>query len=161
MKMCFTSWLSLFLLLASIPSDHVLGQIIRDEDRGSFAVTGEWQSLFRMPAVWPLAYLCSGGLSASYTPPQNWPRGLPPPTPAVIYFLYLIIMRCLCSMNLGDDSRVFNEALMNRGDDSRVINEASMKEFRVWAPHLSFTQPTFLTAWYFGKWPAGADGTHL
>ncbi|KAK8402469.1 hypothetical protein O3P69_000706 [Scylla paramamosain] len=39
MKMCFTSWLSLFLLLASLPSDHVLGQIIRDDDRGSFAVT--------------------------------------------------------------------------------------------------------------------------
>nr|XP_045622888.1 low-density lipoprotein receptor-related protein 2-like isoform X5 [Procambarus clarkii] len=35
MKMCYTSWLSLFLLCVSVPSCRVLGQIIRDEDRGS------------------------------------------------------------------------------------------------------------------------------
>ena len=152
MKMCFTSWLSLFLLLASLPSDHVLGQIIRDDDRGSFAVTGEWESC-RCPACPSCVCVCV----AACLPVLRWttlllhaanpPRRVPPPH----LLLHTLFVRVSCGVC----------ALLFSGMIYMCPTKVLIAEFDVRALCPSFARRIPSSPRDSSRWPASVGGTHL
>lgn len=150
MKMCFTSWLSLFLLLASLPSDHVLGQIIRDDDRGSFAVTGEWESC-RCPACPPCVRVAACLPVLRWTPrlphAANPPRCLPPP--------HLPLLTLFVRASCGIRSLLFS-GMIYIWCKKVLIERSDVRVLRT-----SFARRIPSSPRDSSRWPASVGGRHL